>query len=157
MTKLDLDAIKARTEKNASLRSDDFGHDCQTLLVAESDALQVAADDIASLVDEVERLRSLEIDHLQDMRRIQDAERERDQLKAEHLAQLALIDGQAQEIKTLKVEAEERERDFEKLDRANDTWMEAKNRALAKLKTAREALERIAKVDDVNKRTPNAE
>lgn len=42
--------IEERTEKNASMRSDDFGHDCQKLLEFESQALQIAADDVATLL-----------------------------------------------------------------------------------------------------------
>ena len=46
--------IKARTEKAANWRGDDFGHDCHMQLAAESAALQVAADDIAHLIRVVE-------------------------------------------------------------------------------------------------------
>ena len=46
--------VRERTEKNASLRSDDFGHDCQALLVAESSALQVAAGDLDKLYQALE-------------------------------------------------------------------------------------------------------
>lgn len=49
-----LTQVKARTELAANWRSDDFGHDCQELLLAESRALQVAADDIARLIAIVE-------------------------------------------------------------------------------------------------------
>ncbi len=54
MTPPTLTEIRQRTERNASLRSDDFGHDCQALLVAESEALQVAANDIEHLLALVE-------------------------------------------------------------------------------------------------------
>lgn len=52
MTDLDklLAEIRERTERNAGLRSDDFGHDTHALLLAESEALQVAADDIERLL-----------------------------------------------------------------------------------------------------------
>lgn len=46
--------MRARTERNANLRSDDFGHDTQALLVAESEALQVAAYDLALALDALE-------------------------------------------------------------------------------------------------------
>lgn len=49
-----LAAIEARTDHNASRCSDDFGHDCQALLVAESGYLQTAADDISDLVRALE-------------------------------------------------------------------------------------------------------
>lgn len=42
--------IHGRTEMAASWRSDDFGHDCQALLEAESNYLQKAADDLARLI-----------------------------------------------------------------------------------------------------------
>ena len=48
--------IRERTEKAANWRSDDFGHDTQELLLAESRYLQVAADDIARLLKVVETL-----------------------------------------------------------------------------------------------------
>lgn len=48
--------VRARTERAASWRSDDFGHDTHALLLAESEALQVAADDITRLLAIVERL-----------------------------------------------------------------------------------------------------
>ena len=50
-------AIKERTEKAAAWRSDDFGHDTHALLVAESEALQIAADDIVYLLETVSKLR----------------------------------------------------------------------------------------------------
>jgi hypothetical protein len=63
MTNQKLKEIRARTEKNASLRSDDFGHDTHALLLAESDALQIAADDIAYLLSLCDK-QSRAIEHL---------------------------------------------------------------------------------------------
>lgn len=45
------ESVRERTELAANWRSDDFGHDCQELLLAESRALQVAADDFAKLLE----------------------------------------------------------------------------------------------------------
>ena len=50
-----LERIRERTNRNANLTSDDFGHDCQKLLLAESDALQVASADIARLLAALEK------------------------------------------------------------------------------------------------------
>lgn len=49
-----LGEIRERTEENANMSSDDFGHDCQELLVAESQALQTASIDIAALLRALE-------------------------------------------------------------------------------------------------------
>lgn len=49
--------IKERAEKANSMRSDDFGHDCDALLRAESDALHTLAGvDIPALISVIETL-----------------------------------------------------------------------------------------------------
>lgn len=62
---ISLTEIRERTEKNANLSSDDFGHDCQALLLAESNALQIAAEDVRQLLAEIDRL-----EHLQSLPRV---------------------------------------------------------------------------------------
>lgn len=46
--------MKKVNEARASMRSDDFGHNTHELLLAESDALQKCADDLAKLIEVVE-------------------------------------------------------------------------------------------------------
>ena len=53
--------IRSKAEKSASMRSDDFGHDCDALLRAESAALQVVADDLAKALKIIEVMKRLSI------------------------------------------------------------------------------------------------
>lgn len=48
--------IRSRVIKLTNMRSDDFGHDCQALLVAESDALEVVGAYAERLIKAVEVL-----------------------------------------------------------------------------------------------------
>lgn len=47
--------IKDRIQKWQNWRSEDFGHDCQALLEAESEALGEACDDLTKLINVVEK------------------------------------------------------------------------------------------------------
>lgn len=46
--------IRALVNEKLSMRSDDFGHDCHALLVAESNALQEVGVELSRLVDALE-------------------------------------------------------------------------------------------------------